>query len=75
MDTRYESSRKPNKCPACHAATVAPILYGMPDFSPELKRDREARRAVLGGCCVTEDDPEWECTACEARIYRKGGKA
>jgi hypothetical protein len=33
--------------------------------------DMEAGRVVLGGCCVTEDDPKWQCADCEAVIYER----
>ena len=27
--------------------------------------DEERAYIVLGGCCVTEDDPEWHCKDCD----------
>ena len=68
---RYFFLRKPRKCPACKSTGVASILYGSPVFSPELEADLEEKRIVLGGCVVTEDDPRWQCTACDALFYRK----
>ena len=69
---RYEYSRKPRKCPACKATSVAVILYGNPVSSQKLESDLDAGRLVLGGCTETDDDPEWQCTACDAPIFRKG---
>ena len=68
---RYESSRKPRKCPACGSSLVALILYGLSGFSPELEADLEAGRVVLGGCCLTGDDPKWQCMGCGTPIYQK----
>ena len=69
-ERRYFSKRKPEKCPACGAVAVASIQYGYPDMSdPRLKRDLEAGRVVLGGCCISDDDPAWQCTGCGARIW------
>jgi len=68
---RYESSRKPRECPRCGSDRIARVLYGLPDFSEELKRDLDAGRVVLGGCCVTGRDPAWQCAKCAVRIYRK----
>ena len=69
---RYESERRPKKCPACGGEPVASILWGMPAFSEKLNQDLESGRVVLGGCCVSMDDPEWQCTVCEVEIYKKG---
>jgi hypothetical protein len=68
---RYESLRKPKKCPACGAVRIATILFGMPDFSVKLQKDIDAGRTVLGGCCVSDDDPEWQCTECKILIFPK----
>lgn len=67
---RYESKRKPRKCPACSSHRVAIILYGMPAFSAKLEKDLNAGRIILGGCCITDDDPEWQCADCQMVIYK-----
>ena len=71
---RHEAPRKPEKCPACGSNRVADILYGLPDFSDELCAELDAGRTVLGGCCLTGDDPEWQCVECEAKTYRTGSR-
>ena len=46
-------------CPKCNEmGKVKEILYGMPlsDYNQE--------KYVLGGCCITDNDPEIQCTAC-----------
>lgn len=68
---RYEYVRKPEKCPSCGSDKIAGILYGFPEYSPELESDLQEGRVVLGGCCVSDDDPEWGCTNCNAVIFRK----
>lgn len=67
---RYESKSRPRKCPSCGSTHVARILYGLPAFSAKLKASLDAETVVLGGCCVTDDDPEWQCSACDTRIYQ-----
>lgn len=57
--------KKPEACPDCGHSPLADILYGLPDGSDELKRDLKAGLITLGGCCVSVDDPAWECTKCE----------
>lgn len=69
--TRYESKIKPTKCPACGSSRIAEILYGLPAFSAKLKKDLNAGRIVLGGCCETNDDPKWQCADCQMPIFKK----
>ena len=65
-----EAKIKPKKCPSCGSEKVADILWGMPAFSRKLEKDLEDGKIVLGGCCVTDHDPEWQCVDCETRIFR-----
>jgi hypothetical protein len=71
MEKKITAKRKPRKCPKCGCAKVASILYGLPAFSPELERELKEGKTVLGGCCVTECDPAWQCIECETHIYRE----
>ncbi len=67
---RIELPSKPRKCPVCGSGPVARIMYGMPAFSEELERELREGKTSLGGCCVSDDDPDWECTACGRRMHR-----
>jgi hypothetical protein len=71
MSKRHESRHRPAKCPACGSVRVARIEYGMPVFTPELEAKLKAGQVRLGGCCITDDDPAWQCADCGARIHRK----
>lgn len=66
--------RRPRRCTACFALTVAPVLYGMPAYDAQMESDLKAGRLVLGGCCIGLDDPAWACTTCGASIKRQGGE-
>jgi hypothetical protein len=68
---RYETKRKPKKCPACSSQRIANILYGMPEYSAKLEKDLSSGRIILGGCCITNDDPKWQCADCQMVIYFK----
>ena len=57
----------PDKCPECGSAKVASILFGLPMFDEELKRQLNAGEITLGGCCTTGDDPLWHCNGCHHR--------
>ena len=47
-------------CPKCsEMGKVNEILYGMP------LRDYNQEKYVLGGCCITDNDPEIQSTACD----------
>jgi hypothetical protein len=56
------TDKRPN-CPKCGSTKVAAIAYGYP--SPEMIEACDRDEIVLGGCCVTEDDPDWHCNDCE----------
>jgi len=71
---RYEYARRPRKCPVCGANRIAEIYYGMPAFTEKLREDMEAGRVVLGGCCISADDPRWQCLECGTGIYKKGAR-
>ena len=51
----------PRKCPECSAKLLR-IVFGMPGI--ELFEDAEQRKIILGGCCVTFNDPTWGCPDC-----------
>lgn len=42
----------------------------MPAPSVELEDDLATGRLVLGGCCISDDDPVWRCLDCEAALHR-----
>lgn len=58
---------KPSQCPNCGSAKMAAILYGLPAFNEELQHQLDHGELVLGGCCITDDDPPWECINCGHR--------
>jgi hypothetical protein len=37
-----------------------------------MRQDFEMGLIELGGCCVTDNDPELACLNCEARFMRDG---
>ncbi len=49
-------------CPSCKAKAGVEIVYGYPVGKA---LDMEQRGEIaLGGCCVSEIDPERKCTVC-----------
>ena len=58
-------SRKPMNCPICKVKVVE-ILYGEPtEFAMQLVQEK---KWVLGGCCITEGIPKWECVESKKRF-------
>ena len=58
-------------CPSCKQKTGVDIAYGYP--RPEVFDAAGRGEIVLGGCCITDDDPDRACTECghRWRIKRK----
>ncbi len=53
-------------CPKCHSEGVIKIIYGLP--SDELVKESRQGKFALGGCCVDESNPNWECNNCNNRF-------
>lgn len=68
---RMEYSRKPKTCPNCGHRQVARILYGLPRLDVRLEQQLQAGTITLGGCCVSDDDPVWECLDCGQQVHRR----
>lgn len=60
----FEKPKKTRKCPACGSESIAKIMYGMPMMTPELEEELRTGKLSLGGCCVSDDSPRWECNGC-----------
>lgn len=65
-----EVIRRPKRCPRC-GGEICDILYGEPTstWEEDYLRDTE-HRAVLGGCCITGEDPDFECADCGQRFTK-----
>lgn len=64
--------KKPTKCPNCGSKNLAKILYGLIAVDEELEEKIDNGKIKLGGCCVTNYDPKFECNDCHAQIYKNG---
>jgi len=71
---KYRYIRKPRKCPECGSNRIARVMYGMPEYSEKMAKEIDEKRLILGGCCVTEDDPPWQCVDCDIGLYKKSDK-
>ena len=56
--------QKKKMCPKCGSEDIASILWGYPMQDEKLDKALAQKKIVLGGCCVTGNDPYWECNDC-----------
>ena len=65
-----QGSALASECPECGSNKVVRIIYGYLESSEDLKKELDVGKTRLGGCCVSEDSPEWACNSC----YHEWGK-
>lgn len=58
-------------CPNCASSNTCRIMYGMPTYTDKLNDDLEAGRIHLGGCILTDNDPNRHCNDCEVDFDSK----
>ena len=63
-----QPSDVPPACPKCASRKVVRIVFGLP--GTDLMEAAERGDVSLGGCCVSSDDPRWQCRACGAAFGR-----
>jgi len=57
------------KCPVCNSKEgVREYFYGLPMEQPDTEK------YVLGGCCISEDMPDYRCMKCFTDFYRDSDK-
>ncbi|HVJ47648.1 hypothetical protein [Desulfitobacterium sp.] len=54
------------RCPACGSNHTLKIIYGEPTY--EAFEAAEGGELVLGGCCVTSNDPTHFCKTCDQQF-------
>ena len=54
------------ECPKC-GKDLLPIAYGVP--GPGMMDADRRGEIALGGCVVSDNDPEWRCSACEKSFF------
>ena len=50
-------------CPECREKSGVNIVYGYPGF--DLRERSERGEVHIGGCVLTEDQPDRHCTSCD----------
>ena len=56
------------ECPECKSKSIAQIFWGYPaNFDEKMEEQVKRKEIVMGGCIVTDHDPNWECNECYNR--------
>ena len=53
LDFIVRNKKAQIKCPRCGSMNTARYIYGMPIFSERMQQKLNARKWVLGGCCIS----------------------
>jgi hypothetical protein len=64
IEARHHQPVRPAKCPRCASKRVAEIIYGLVKIDEGLEANLKAGKTRLGGCFVSDDNPQWCCAAC-----------
>jgi hypothetical protein len=57
------------KCPTCSSVDgVREFIYGLPSEEPD------GSKFVLGGCCLSDDMPDYRCINCATDFYKDSDK-
>ena len=52
------------ECLCCGGEKIVPIFWGYPGDVDHVLKLVEKERLVLGGCCVSDNDPAFGCLDC-----------
>ncbi|MBR74737.1 MAG: hypothetical protein CL872_07370 [Dehalococcoidaceae bacterium] len=60
------SDEKAGICHNCKGKNIARFVFGLPsqEFLKEYRKEENQGKFVLGGCCVSNDDPKFVCNDC-----------
>ncbi len=67
--------KKPTVCPVCQSKNIAQYLYGMPAYSDRLKKEINEGKTILGGCCISDQDPAFACMECKTDFYKTADRS
>jgi len=59
-DINYVSTREPQKINHYYY-----LLRWLGRTGFDLQQEEQEGKIILGGCCVTDDDPDWHCKECK----------
>ena len=64
---------QPKFCSECKHGKIVPILYGLPgpEITKKMIKPDYIPEFTLGGCEVSDNDPQWECLECGTKYRTK----
>lgn len=69
LEEKIFVKRKPIKCSKCGFRPISKIIYGYPSYDNKTQEALKSKKIVLGGCCVSLENPLWYCTSCNTNFY------
>ena len=64
QDEKNRDLRDGKVCPNCHnRKSIVKIAYGYP--GEEMREKHDKGEIKLGGCSISENNPDWHCNKCE----------
>jgi len=60
------------ECKYCSSKNVVTIFWGYPADMDYVMKLVDEKKLVLGGCCVSDNDPALECIDCGQRSGNRG---
>ncbi len=60
-------------CPYCKSEDVAEYIWGEPCLDEDLFKAIDKGEVILGGCCVSNHDPQYHCNACHKDFGKREG--
>jgi hypothetical protein len=67
---KYYYETQPEKCPLCGSTSIAEIKYGLIRLTPELKKEIDDGKWVMGGCMTHPALAKWICKTCKTRMFK-----
>jgi len=68
-----KDEKKNPDCPSCGSKNTCIIFWGYPS-DMEWYLDAVAKKEIApGGCTISDNDPNWECSDCKHRWGKKEG--
>jgi hypothetical protein len=66
-----KSNKPRSRCSKCGSTKIASILYGLVILDEKLEKQFDRGVITLGGCCITDHDPKYECMTCGMKFYKR----
>ena len=66
-ESKLKSNTQNPQCPSCKSNKTCIIFWGYPKDMEWYLEALAKKEIAFGGCCVSDNDPKWECNDCGHR--------